>query len=122
MYQLQETLFGESESSNFHYSDDQKLFRNIVVFDFRSICVQEDKSCDTETTNWIGALFPISLSISSYLIEQPIVLCKSNPAALVGSFVDALDGLATQSKMQLKIKFLEIETSVNSKLNQVLSS
>ena len=35
------------------------------------------------------------------------------------SFVDVLDGLATESKVQMQLKFLEIETSVNSELNQV---
>ena len=33
-------------------------------------------------------------------------------------FVDALEGLATQNEAQMKLKLLEIETSVKSKLNQ----
>ena len=38
------------------------------------------------------------------------------------SFVDALDGLATQSKAKMTLKFLKIETSVQSKLNQSFSA
>ena len=56
------------------------------------------------------------------MIEQPIVLLFSNPGALIESFVDALDALATQSKMQVKLILLEIETSVKSKLNQIFSA
>ena len=36
---------------------------------------------------------------------------------MVESFVDALDGLGTQSTAQMKLQILEIETSVKSKLN-----
>ena len=87
------------------------------LFDFESICVQEDKLRDSDTA-WNSKHVPMSVSISSNLIEQPIFLCHSNSGALVESSVDALDGLATQSKAQMKSKFLEIETSVESELDQ----
>ena len=54
--------------------------------------------------------------------EQPIILCNSNPGASVESFVEALYGSARQSKAEIKLKFLEIETSVKSKFNQILST
>ena len=38
------------------------------------------------------------------------------------SFVDALDGLATRSKTQIKLKILEVETSVKTKLDQIFST
>ena len=74
-------------------------------------CVQEDEFRDTDTTTWIGKHVPISVSVSSDLIEQPVFLCNSTPAALVESF-DVLDGLAAQSNGQMKLMFSEIETSV----------
>ena len=50
-------------------------------------------------------------------------ICNSNPGALIDSFVDGDNGLATQSTAQMIItKFLEIETSVKSKLNQTFSA
>ena len=55
------------------------------------------------------------------MIGEPIFLCISNPRDLVESFVDALDGLATQSKAQMILRFLEIETSVRIKHNQIVS-
>ena len=42
VYQLRETLFDKLDSLNIPYSDDQKLLKNTAIFDFESICVQED--------------------------------------------------------------------------------
>ena len=53
---------------------------------------------------------------------MPIILCNSNPRDLVESFIDAVEGLATQSKAQMKLKFLEIETAIKSKLSRTLES
>ena len=53
---------------------------------------------------------------------MPIFLCNSNPRDLVESFIDAIEGLATQSKSQMKLKFLEVETAIKSKLTQTPES
>ena len=50
VYQLRETLFDKLDSFNIPYCEDQKLFKNMAIFDFGSIRVQEDKFRDTETT------------------------------------------------------------------------
>ena len=63
----------------------------------------------------------MSVSLWSNLIEQPIFLSIFNPGALVESFVDALNGLAAQSKTQNKLRFLDSETSVKSKRNHFSS-
>ena len=112
VYQLRETLFDKFDSFNIQYTDDQKLFNNPDVFDFESLCIREEKFKNTETTNWIGKHVPISVSIYSNLINMPIFLCNSNPRELVESFIDAVEGLATQSKTQVKLKFLEVETAI----------
>ena len=122
VYQLRETLFDKLDSFGIQYTDDQKLFTNLAVFDFESICIPEEKFKNTETTTWIGKHVPISVSISSNLIAKPIFLCNSNPRDLVESFIDAVEGLATQSKAQMKLKFLEIETAIKSKLSRTLKS
>ena len=64
----------------------------------------------------------LCLTNSSNLIDQPIFLCHCHSPALVESFVDARNGLATQSKAQMKWKFLKIGTSVMSKHNQNFSA
>ena len=119
---FQKTLFDKLDPFIIPHSDEQNFFMNMVIFDFEQIFGQEDKFRDIDTTTWIGKHVPMSVSISSNLIEQPIFLSKSNPEALVESFIDALDGYATQSKAQMKLSFLDIETSVKSKLNQITSA
>ena len=41
---------------------------------------------------------------------------------MVESFIDAVEGLATQSKAQMKLNFLEVETAIESKLTRTLES
>ena len=87
VYQLRETLFDKLVLFKIPYPDNQELFENIATFDCESICVQEDKLRNTETGTWIGEHVPISVSISSILIEQPTFLCNSNRGAVVGYFL-----------------------------------
>ena len=124
VYQLRETLFHKLDSFDIQYTDDQSLFNSLAVFDFESVCIPEEKFKNTETTTWIEKQAPISVSIysNSNLIAEPIFLCNSNPRDLVESFIDAVEGLATQSKAQMKLKFLEIETGIRGKLTRTLES
>ena len=62
------------------------------------------------------------MSISSILTTKPIFFCGSNPRVLVESFIDAVEGLATQSKAQMQLKFLEVETAIKSKLTRTLET
>ena len=80
--------------------------------------INQDNFRDTDTTTQIGKHGGISVSVLSNLIEQPVFLGNSNPAVLVESFNDALDGLPMQSKTHMQLKFLEVATSVKSKPNQ----
>ena len=121
VYELRETLFEKLDAFNIPYRNDQKLFKNLAIFDFESIFVKEANSYkQTETTTWIGKHVPISVSISSNLIPDPIFLCNANPHHLISSFVTALEGLATQSKAQMKLNFIEVETAIKMKLCAVL--
>ena len=79
VYQLRENLFEKLDSFNIPYREDQKLFKNLAIFDFESICVKEETYKETETTKWIGKHIPISVSIWSNLIPEPIFLCNSDP-------------------------------------------
>ena len=67
VYQIRETLFDKLDSFGIKYTSEQKPFKNLAIFDFESICVQELTSRDTNTTTWIGKHVPISVSISSNL-------------------------------------------------------
>ena len=120
VYELRETLFEKLDSFNIPYKNEQKLFKNLAIFDFESICVKEDSYKQIETTTWIGKHVPLSVSISSNLIPEPIFLCNANPHHLISSFITALEGLATQSKAQMKLNFIEVETAIKKKLCAVL--
>ena len=122
MCQLRETLFDKLDSLNIKYTDDQELFKNIVVSDFESICIPEENFNNIETTTWIGKHVPISVSILSNLKSEPIFLCNCNPCDFVVSFLDVVEGLATQSETHMKLKFLEVETAIKSKLTRTLES
>ena len=92
------------------------------ILNFESICIQDEKFENTDTTTWIRKHVPISVLISSNLITMPLFLCNSNPRELVDSFIDAVEGLAIQSKAQMKLKFLEVETTIKSRLTRPLES
>ena len=120
VYELRETLFEKLDAFKIPYRKDQKLFINLAIFDFESICFKEDSCKQTETTTWIGKHVSISVSISSNLIPEPILLCNANPHYVISSFITALEGLATQSKAQMKLNFIEVETVIKIKLCAIL--
>ena len=91
---------------------DQAPFKNLAVFDFGTICVQEKSFNDTDTTKRFGKHIRISVSISSNLVEQLIFLCNADTHYLVASFIAALEYLASHCKAQLKALFLDIETAI----------
>ena len=122
VYQLRETLFDKLASFDIQYTDDQKRFNILAVYDFESICILEENFKNFETTTWISKHVPISLSISSNVISEPILFCNSNPRDLGGSFLDAVKGFAAQSKAQMKLKVLEVETAIKGKLARTLET
>ena len=120
VYEVRETLFENLDASNIPCRNEQKLIQNLAIHEFESTCVKEANSYkQTETTTWIGKHVPISVSISSNLIPEPNFLCNANPY-LISSFITALEGLATQSKTQMKLNFIEVETEIKIKLCAIL--
>ena len=65
-------------------------------------------------------MFPSRFPISSNVVEEPIFLNSSDPHHLVSSFIGTLEGLASQSKAQMKLLFLDIETTIKIKLGSIL--
>ena len=119
VYQTQETLFDKLDSFGIEYTHEQTLFKNLAIFDFESTCVQEESFKDTDTTKWIGNHIPILVSISAYLVKEPIFLCNSDPHHLATSFIGALENLALQSKATMRNFFFDIETTINIKLGSI---
>ena len=120
VYQIRGTLSDKLDFFGINYTSEQELFKKLAIFDFESICVQEETFRDKITTTWIGKHVPISVSISSNLEEEPIFLCNSDPYHLVASFIGVLKNLASQSKAKMKNLFLDMETTINIKLGSIL--
>ena len=120
VYQIRETLFEKLCSFGIKHKSERKLFKKLGLFHFESICVQEETLRDTNTTTGLGKNVPVSVSISSNLVEEPIFICISDPHHLVASFIGALKSLASQSKAKLKNIFLDIETTIKNKLGNIL--
>ena len=98
VYQTQETLFDKLDSLGIEYTNERTLFKNLAIFDFESICVQEESFKDTDTAKWIRKHIPISVSISSNLVNKPFFLCNSDPHHLVFFFIGALEKLSLTAK------------------------
>ena len=122
VYQIRETIFDMLDSFGIMYTSQQKIFKNLAIFDFESTCVQEESFKDTRTTTWIGKHAPISVSISSNLVVEPTFLYKSDLHHLISSFVGTLEGLALQSKAQMKLLFLDIETTIKVRPGRILKN
>ena len=82
VYEVRETLFEKLEGFNLPVSEDNKLFNNLAIFDFESISVPTEELKETQTTTWIGKHVPVSVSISSNLIDEPIFLYNKDPQIL----------------------------------------
>ena len=115
-------LFDKLDSFDIQYTDDQRLFNILVVFDFESFCIPDENFKNNETTTCTPKHAPLSISISSNLIAMPIFFCNSNPPDWVESFIDTVADLSTQSKAQMKLKFLEVETAIKSNRTRTLES
>ena len=118
VFTLREKLFEKLEGFNIPVSKGNTLFNNLAVFDFESICVPSDEPKATQTTTWIGKHVPISVSISSNLIDEPIFLYYKDPQNLIIDFVTKLEILAEKSKLEMRIKFQNVERVVNEPMSK----
>ena len=85
-YQLRETLFHKLRAFDIEVAEGDTLLNNFAVFEFESICVKNSKLVDTETTTWVGKHEPISVPITSHLLEEPLFICDTERHSLVSTF------------------------------------
>ena len=106
---------------NIEYTREQTLIKNVAIFDFESICVPSEELEPTKTITWIGKHEPISVPISSNLLDKPIFLCDKDPQSLIIDFVAKLELLAEKNKTEMRSKFLDIEKNGNKRLYTIFS-
>ena len=119
VYTFRETLFKKLEGFNIPVSKDNTLFNNPAIFDFESICVTSDELKATQTTTWIGKHVPISVSISSKLIDELIFLYHKDPQKLIIDLAIKLEFLAEKSKLEMRTKFQDIERVVKERMSKI---
>ena len=92
-------MFEKLEGFNIPVSEGNILFNNPAIFEFKSICVPTEELKETQITTWIGKHVPISVSVSSNLIDEPIFLYNKDPQNLIIDFVSKLELLAEKSRL-----------------------
>ena len=96
VYQLRKTVSEKLDAFNIGYNKEQKLFKNLALIDFESDSVTEESNKQTETTTWIGKHGPISVSISSKSIPEPIF--SATPILIISSRLLSLLSKINNSK------------------------
>ena len=103
-YQLSETIFERLEDVKINVPLELRLFSHLIIFDFESITVPDNTIRNTEFTSWIGKHVPISVSISSNLLTQPIFICNEDPLQLIRDFVSNLTHIAEKITLLMREK------------------
>ena len=112
-------MFEKLEGFNLPVSEDNKLFNNLAFFDFESIFVPTEELKETQTTTWIEKHLPISVSVSSNLIDEPIFLYNKDLQNLLIDFVSNLELLAEKNKLEMRTKFQDIGVAINERLKKI---
>ena len=107
-YTLREIIFEKLDGFNIPYNEDQKVFDNVAIFDFESICVPTDELKATKTTTWIGKRVPVFVSISSNLQFDPIFLVEKDPELLIIAFFSNMELVAEKTTYERKPSFKKI--------------
>ena len=112
-YQLSETIFDRLDDIKINVPQELRLFSHLIVFDFESITVPDNTLRNTDLTSWIGKHVPISVSIASNLLKDPIFICNEDPYQLIRDFVSSLTNIAEKSTLIMREKLnafvLELE-------------
>ena len=64
---------------------------------------------------------PVSVSILSNLLGEPIFLCEDDPNRLIISYVAQLETLAAKNKADMRPKLLAVEAEIKTRLSDISS-
>ena len=79
MFTLRESLYDKLDGFGNKIEEDQKLFKNLAIFDFESICIPPNELKDTNTTTWVEKFVPISAPIASNFLLEFIFSMQQRP-------------------------------------------
>ena len=109
--------FDKLDSFGIPFTKNQIFFNSMLLFDFESVSVENDKFENMEARTLIEKNIPTSVSMSSISLPETLFLCNPNPGDLVTIFIDALDSLATKIKTQKIVNFHQLETPMRRNLH-----
>ena len=118
-YELRKTSFEELEEINLPVSEVNKLFINLEIFDFESICVPTEELKEKQTKTWIGKHVPISVYMSPNLIDEPFFLFKKDLQKSIIDFVSNLELIAEKSKLEMRTKLQGIQVAINERMKKI---
>ena len=98
-YQLSETIFEQLEDVKINVPLELSSFSHLIILSFESITLPDNTIRNTELTPRIRKHVPISVSISSNLLTQPIFICNEDPLQLSRDFVSCLANIAEKSTL-----------------------
>ena len=93
-HQLAEIIFDRLDDVKINVPQELSLFFHLIVFEFESITVPNNTLRNTDLTLWIGKHVPISVSIASNLLEEPIFICNQDPYQLIRDLVSSSTNIA----------------------------
>ena len=79
VYTLRETLFDNFDGFENKCEADQKLFKNLAVFDFESTCVKSNEQKDTNSTTRTGKHEPIWCQFPLIYYKNPFSYATKTP-------------------------------------------
>ena len=106
-YQLSETVLDCLKDFKIVFQQELRLFSPTIAFNFHSISVLDNTLRNTELASWIGTHVPISMSIASNLLEDPIFICNEDSYQQVRDYVSGVTNLAEKSTLLLREKLID---------------
>ena len=120
VYEIRTIMFDKLDSFGITYTSEQKLFKkfsNIRLW--IDLCLERDLQRHTNN-NLDGITCP---DICVHFVtpwQWTNFLCNSDPHYLFQSFIGPLEGVVLKNKTQMKLLFLDIDTTIKIKLGRIL--
>ena len=103
VYQIRKTIVNELECFGINYTSEQEIFKKLAKFDFESTHVHEENFKVSNTTTWIRKQVLISVSISSNIVKESILLCNFDLFHFIVAFTGPLETFVSKSMTQMKL-------------------
>ena len=116
-YQHSEALFDKLRAFDIEIVELKMFFNDFAIFDFESFYEKEYSSVDAEIIFWVGKQEPISVSVASNTLQEPIFLCSNEHHSLGSTLVSTIEFFAVRSRLEMLLNFHVFGATVKDDLN-----